>query len=178
MDKTYCIFGDSVTQAAYVKVGWVQLFKQYLEDKYKDDFVNVFELGIGGNTTDDILKRFQCESSARNPDSILFAVGINDTKFNSSEQFKNNLVKLIEQAKIFTQEITFIGLVLGDYKGEDPFTTEKATDYNRIVKEVSESNNCKFIQLRQILKPSDFMDDLHPNEQGHIKMFEVIKGYF
>ncbi len=178
MDKTYCIFGDSVTQAAYVKVGWVQLFQQYLENKYKDDFVNVFELGIGGNTTDDILKRLQYEASSRNPNFILFAVGINDTKFGSTEQFKSNLIKLIEQAKTFTQEITFIGLVLGDYKGDEPFTTEKATDYNRIIKEVSDSNNCKFVQLQEMLKPSDFMDDLHPNEQGHQKMFEVIKVNF
>ena len=42
MDKTYLIFGDSVTQAAYVKVGWVDLLSRYLEGKYPNDFVNVF----------------------------------------------------------------------------------------------------------------------------------------
>ena len=46
MDRTYCIFGDSVTQAAYVKTGWVDLLKQCLESKYSDDFINVFNLSI------------------------------------------------------------------------------------------------------------------------------------
>jgi len=178
MDKTYCIFGDSVTQAGYVKVGWVDLLRQYLEEKYKDDFINVFNLGINGNTSSNVLKRFENEALVRNPSSILFAVGINDTKDYNPKQFKANIEKLIGIANKFSQDITFVGLVLGDWQGEDPFNRDRTTKYNELIKEVTKQKECKFIPLQDILYPEDFMDGLHPNDQGHKKMFEVIKGYF
>lgn len=178
MDRTYCIFGDSVAQASYVKTGWVELLRQYLEDKYKDGFINVFNLGIGGNTTEDILKRFKTEALSRNLSSIIFAVGINDTKYNDSEQFRSNLEKLVGLAKEFTPKITFVGLVLGNWTGDEPFSQKRTTNYNQIIKEVAESKECAFIQLQDKLNTKDFQDGLHPNEQGHRKMFEVIKKYF
>lgn len=46
-DRTYCIFGDSVTQAAYIETPWVDLLREYLEKKYSNDFINVFNLGVG-----------------------------------------------------------------------------------------------------------------------------------
>jgi lysophospholipase L1-like esterase len=177
MDKSYCIFGDSVIQAAYVKVSWVTLLKQYLEDKYKDGFINVFNLGIGGNTTGDLLKRFNSEALSRSPTTIIFAVGIDDTKYYNPIQFKSNLEKLIKLAKGFTPEIIFVGLVLGDWTGDEPFSRERTTNYNQIIKEVAESKECKFIQLQDKLNSRDFRDGLHPNDQGHRKMFEVIKKY-
>lgn len=178
MDKTYCIFGDSVAQAAYVKAGWVILFSHYLEEKYRQDFVNVFNLGIGGNTSNDILKRFEPESSARNPTNIIFAVGINDTKTVAPEEFKSNLEKLARLAKEITKEVSFVGLVLGDYSSNKPFSRKKTTAFNQIIKKVAELNDCKYIPLQEQLKPEDFMDGLHPNEQGHKKIFEAIKIVF
>lgn len=178
MDKTYCIFGDSVTQAAYIKVGWVDQLRHYLEDKYCDDFINVFNLGIAGNTTGDILKRFKGEALSRKPTSIIFAVGINDTKYSSPIKFKANLGKLVKLAKRFSSNITFVGLVLGDWTGDEPFSQEKTRDYNQIINGVVELKKCKFIRLQDKLDSKDFMDGLHPNDQGHKKMFEVIKKYF
>ena len=178
MEKTYCIFGDSVAQAAYVQVGWVELLSQYLEEKYQGDFVNVFNLGIGGNTTKDVLERFEAESSARKPTNIIIAVGINDTKFYTSKDFKVNLEKLIGLAKKVTSEITLVGLVLGNWKGDEPFSNKKTTDFNNVIKEVAASKGYKFIPLQEVLKPEDYMDGLHPNNQGHSKMFEVIKKFY
>ena len=178
MDKTYCIFGDSVAQAAYVKAGWVELLRQYLEEKYQGDFVNVFNLGVGGDTAKDVLERFETESAARKPTNVIFAVGINDTKFYASENFRVNLEMLIGLAKKVTSEVTLVWLVLGDWKGDEPFSREKTTDFNNIIKKVAVSNGCKFISLQDVLEPEDFMDGLHPNEQGHSKMFEVIKKFF
>ena len=178
MDKTYCIFGDSVTQAADVKAGWVDLLRQYLESKYSDDFIDVFNLGIGGNTTGDILKRFKNEALARKPSLIIFAAGINDTKDNNSIEYRTNLEKLVKLAKEFTLKIFFVGLVLGNWTGNDPFSQKKTTLYNRIIKEIAKLRECKFIELQNVLVPEDFQDGLHPNEQGHRKMFEVIKKYF
>lgn len=178
MDKIYCFFGDSVTQASYVKTGWVSLLKIYLEEKYKEDSISVFNMGINGNTTEDVLKRFEAESQTRNPTSTIFAIGINDTKFDDETQFKNNIKNIIEKAKWFNSDITFIGLVLGNDIVEENFSLLKTKRYDQILKEIAESNKCRFIELFNKLESSDFMDGLHPNEKGHHKMFEEIKKYF
>ena len=178
MDKSYCVFGDSVTQAAYVDVGWVDLLRKHLEGTYKEDLINVFNLGIGGDTTGDMLKRFSNEVVSRNPTAIIFAVGINDTKAHDPKRFENNMKELIKQAKEYTTDIACIGLVLGDWKGTDPFSTDRTTHYNHILEEVVHVEGCRFIPLQGKLDAIDFQDGLHPNEQGHRKMFEVIKNYF
>ena len=178
MDKTYCVFGDSVTQAAYVPVGWVELLRQYLEQRYAQDFINVFNLGIGGDTTSDVLRRFNSEALLRNPTSVIFAVGINDTKEDNPEKFENNLAELIGEAKRYTQGIIFIGLVLGDWQGVDPFSQDKTTRYNQLIKKIVRPKDCGFISLQEKLNAEDFQDGLHPNTQGHQKMFEVIREYF
>ena len=178
MDKIYCFFGDSVTQASYIKTGWVDLLKLYLEEKYKEDFISIFNLGINGNTTEDILKRFEAESQTRKPTSIIFSIGINDTKFDDETQFKNNIKIIIKKAKGFNSDITFIGMVLGNDIIEENFSLLKTIRYDQIIQEIAESNECRFIELFDKLEPTDFMDRLHPNEKGHQKMFEEIKKYF
>lgn len=195
MEKNYCIFGDSVTQAPYVKIGWVGLFRQFLEEKNQKDSVNIFNLGVSGNTSEDILKRFDAEASVREPTDIIFAVGINDSGYFripskpvvEESKFVLNLEELIAKARKFSQDITFIGLVLGDDSILKPFpesstghsyTRERAKAYDRIIKEMSEKKGCRFVYIMDKLDSADFQDGLHPNEQGHRKMFEVIKKYF
>lgn len=195
MDKTYCVFGDSVTQASYIKSGWVDLFRNYLETKYYDDFINVFNLGIGGNTSSDIISRFKNEAASRTPTDIIFAFGVNDSGYFRTidklivqeSLFEKNIKILIEEAKFFTSNITFIGPTLGDDLLLKPFPESskgKSYDldrlkiYNNKLKEIVQSNNCKYIELLDSLKFEDFIDGLHPNAQGHQKMFEVIRGSF
>lgn len=194
-DLTFCIFGDSVTQAAYIKDSWVELFRKYLEKKLRGVYVNVFNLGIGGNTTNDVFKRFKQESMFRTPSHIVFAIGVNDSGYYktpnkpivSENKFKNNIKRLIKEAKKLTTNITFVGLVLGDDSVLKPFPESslgesydlsRVEKYNRILKELAEANSCKFIQLLDRLDPDDFLDGLHPNDNGHKKIFEEIKKYF
>jgi lysophospholipase L1-like esterase len=71
-----CIFGDSIAWGATdcEKGGWVERLKTEL--MVKD--IDVYNLGISGDTTENILKRMDAEAEARNPDIIIFSVGIND----------------------------------------------------------------------------------------------------
>src|SRR3989304_10554411 len=162
MDKTICIFGDSVVHASFMKVGWVDLFRQYLEKKYPNDSIEIYNLGISGNTSEDILKRFEAEILARDTTSIIIAVGVNDSGYIQDpsnpivrkEQFALNLKKLVDTAFKYTQDITFIGLVLGDDSILQPFpgsSSGKAyrkdlvETYDEIIKKVAEKNSCKYI---------------------------------
>lgn len=195
MDKTYCIFGDSVVQAAYVKTNWIDLLRMYLESHYPTDFINVFNLGVGGNTSADILQRFEKEAGARQPTTILFAYGVNDSGYFltpdkpivSEDTFVRSTEELIFKAKKLTQDVRFIGLVLGDDSLLKPFPesskgksyeTKRTIHYNAMLKEIAGKHECIFIELFDALTPEDFLDGLHPNDHGHAKIFEEIKKFF
>lgn len=195
MDRSICIFGDSVTQADYINENYVELLRKHLEKKYPKDYIQVYNLGISGNTTDDVLKRFEFEASIRKPTDILFQVGVNDSGYFEKEEnvvisqkeFEKNIERLIDKAKDITPHVTFIGLVLGDENVLQPFNNnpydkwfniKRTTAYNNIIKNLAGENSCKYIHLLDKLSPSDFLDGLHPNQNGHINMFEDVKKYF
>ena len=195
MEQAICIFGDSITWGAVdpENGGWVAQLRRYFETN--DDYdIAVYNQGVSGDNTDDLLARFKVECTAREPQIIIFAIGINDsqyikTKDNprvSLEKFQNNLVELINQAKNFSDKIAFIGLT----KVEDeklmpiPWSTEEkfydndnVAKYNAVIEKVSSENNLPFLNLLDLLELSDLDDGLHPNFNGHKKMFLKIKEF-
>ncbi len=184
-----------MTQADYIDENYVSLLRKYLEKKYSGNYIQVYNLGIAANTTGDILKRFETESSFRNPTDVIFQVGVNDSGYFQTENnavvfesdFKKNLKKLIIKAREITDNVAFVSLAIGDEKilqpfNNDPtekwFNSERVKKYDGMIKNIAESSSCKHIALFDKLSPSDFLDGLHPNQSGHQKMFEEIKKYF
>jgi lysophospholipase L1-like esterase len=185
-----CIFGDSVTYGGYVKSNWVNLLRWHLEDTLDED-VEVFNLGINGNTSKDILLRLEGEALPRKPDKLIFAFGINDSGYIYStnmplvneEIFKENINSILQIAKRITSDITFVGLTLGDDSILKPlpesssgksYDRKRANQYNDILKNLVQQQDCTYIELLNTLGPDDFLDGLHPNENGHKKIFEKL----
>ncbi len=193
MEKTICIFGDSITWGAVdpKNGGWVAQLRRYFETNDYD--ITVYNNGVSGDNTDDLLTRFRIECTAREPQIIIFAIGINDsqyikTKDNprvSLEKFQNNLVELINQAKKFSTKIALIGLTSIDESKmmPTPWETEKFYDndnivkYNQVVEKVSAEHDLPFLNLLDLLEINDLSDGLHPNSEGHKKMFLRIKEF-
>lgn len=189
-----CIFGDSVTYAGYIKDSWANQLRWYLESKSDAEY-HLFNLGINANTSTDVLKRFDVEAAARNPNVIVFAAGVNDSAYlldtkepiTDIEVFKNNLRILIEKAQEYTKNIIFIGLALGDDSLLKPYPESsrgKSYDISRVkqfdqaIREIAKERSCAYIEIFNNLGFTDFSDGLHPNESGHKKMYEVIKEHF
>ena len=73
------VFGDSITYGAWDKDGgWVQRLRKFLDENYEDFFV--CNLGVSGNNSDDLLKRFEFETEQRIKEEkktiFIFAIGI------------------------------------------------------------------------------------------------------
>jgi lysophospholipase L1-like esterase len=188
-----CIFGDSITWGAQLsfRVGWANLFRNYLEG-LSGEFFAVYDLGIDGNTSDDLIDRFDVEAKARSPEIIFFAIGTNDSCFHktkdnsevSIEDFENNLNKLILKARKFTENIIFIGLVKGDDKITFPlirsttgkcYKKENIKMYDSVIRKVCDKESLLFIDVNNNLNDLDFDDGLHPNVIGHMKIFEEVR---
>ncbi|MFP4539823.1 MAG: SGNH/GDSL hydrolase family protein [Candidatus Paceibacterota bacterium] len=188
---TICIFGDSITWGAYdpEQGGWATRLRNYFE--LQNEGVDVYNLGVSGDTTDDLLERIEAEATSREPDLIIFAIGVNDAQFIYSKnitrvllgEFQQNLTELLTIAKKFTNNIVFVGLTRVDESKTTsiPWNTDKSyTNLNierldSTIEKFCEENKLKFIPVKDLLNHDDFIDGLHPNTQGHIKMFEKIR---
>jgi len=193
MEKTINIFGDSIAWGAYDETGgWADRLKSYFMNLDKGYF-DFYNLGVSGDNTDDLLKRFKIENEARTPDVIIIAIGTNDASYVASkddnyvslEKFENNLLEIIRQAKEFTSEVVFIGLTIVDESktmpniwSDDEFMDNKNISiYNSKIKEICGKNNLLFVEMLDLLNNDDLEDGLHPNSQGHEKMFLRIKNF-
>lgn len=185
---TIGIWGDSIVYGSCDSetLGWAGRLRKALPT---DDYNNLYNFGICGDTSEDVLKRFQIEVDAIGPDKIVFAVGINDSKFpnDTSEHnvsldiYEKNLEELITTAKKYTEEITIVGATKVDDEWRSArgsrFMNEEIQKFNEVMKQVATRHNLGYIDVFETLDPSSDLDDgLHPNATGYQKMFEVIKS--
>ncbi|MBI3442390.1 MAG: hypothetical protein HY007_01325 [Candidatus Sungbacteria bacterium] len=193
--KNICIFGDSIAYGEWTHhLGWADqlqntLQQNTLESKFTQYYF-LYNLSIPGNTTEGVLKRFQVEAEAREPHIIIFAVGTNDsgcrdnpdTPRVSPERFEENVRALIDMAKHHTRAVIWIGLTGVDEKRTTPFETtyfsnERIGAYDVVVKEICADYNVPHLDLLAALRPEDLEDGLHPNKQGHDKIFHAVRDF-
>ncbi len=99
------IFGDSVTYGSYIKNNWYVLLRDYLES-FDELNVEIFNLGINGDDSNNIRGRFYTEASVRKLNKIIFAFGVNDSAYilktglplTSTQKFEENINNASEKA--------------------------------------------------------------------------------
>lgn len=182
------VWGDSITHGSCDEeaLGWVGRIRKALPT---DDYNHIYNFGICGDTSDDLIARLDVELAAIHPEKVIFSIGINDSKFPegsdthlvSLEKYEQNLSELIEKTKTYTKAITIVGATRVDDEWRSArgsrFMNEEIAKFNEVMKTVAVDNNLDYIDVFETLDPTiDLADGLHPNAQGYQKMFEVIKA--
>ncbi|MEK7553220.1 MAG: GDSL-type esterase/lipase family protein [Patescibacteria group bacterium] len=197
------IFGDSITYGAWDKEGgWVARLRKFLDEKTLTEenfYCLIYNLGISGDTTEDLLERFEFETKQRIKESedmvVIFAIGGNDATFDSvrtqyqvsQEKSKENIQKLIKLAEKYSSKILFVGLLPADESKTIPipwapdksYKNEHIVQYDKIIKSICQENKILFIDVFNSFVNLDYKnlleDGQHPNSVGHQKIFEIIK---
>ncbi len=202
-----CVFGDSIAHGAWDKQGgWVQRLNRFFVEKYLSNpsnfYCSVYNLSISGNTTEDLLERFEFEIKQRLREGkeetiMIFAIGANDSDFVhskntfwvQSERTKENIKKFIEIARKLSLKIVFVGLTpVEEIKVNPmPWDTDKSPknkniqEYDQIIKSVCEESDVHFIEIFENWIKMDYKklleDGVHPNSEGHQKIFEIVKNF-
>lgn len=191
--ESICIFGDSTAWGAWdlEKGGWVN--RLWLNVGHRqDEYVEICNLSISGGTSDTILQRFESEAKIRKADALIFQTGGNDASYTKSpgenlvalKDFESNIQEVITRAKKITTNIIFIGFKNCDETKTIPvswcdycYSNENIRKYNSKMEEVCKENNVLYLDVFGILNQNDFYDGLHPNESGHLKLYEVVKDF-
>lgn len=191
-------FGDSITYGEYDGVfgGWVDILKRYALQKFHEgngDELILFNLGIGGETTEGLLKRMPVELAARNSadgNLVFISYGANDLAIKDGvysvepDKFKENIKIAVQHAKQFSKDIYLVsilpiaqkidGVVVGSGKLR---TNEEVIIYNQILKDIAVENSLSYIDFyNAVLDDKEILlsaDGVHPNEKGYGIMAEI-----
>ncbi len=190
-------FGDSITYGEYDGVfgGWVDILKRYALQKYNEgsNELILFNLGIGGETTECLLKRMPHEMAARNSaegNIIFISYGANDlavkdaNQLVNSQQFKANIETAVQQAKQYSSDIYLASILpFSDKVDKIIQPTGKIRDnedvliYNQILKDVATENALNYIDFySSIVDDKEILlskDGVHPNKKGYGIMAET-----
>jgi lysophospholipase L1-like esterase len=194
-------FGDSITFGAGENGGWVGRLKEFFESKGEHNAV--YNLGIPGDDSAGLLKRFSVECDARlgfewSEDKylIIIAIGTNDSKLEGTsnkmnpridhKNFDKNIKLLIKQAKKHKAGLAFIGLfpvgesLVKNYE-DTSFDNERIELFNNIIRNNCEEEKILFLDMFKIASKEDYQklldDGLHPNAEGYDFMFRAIKNF-
>ncbi len=204
-DIKILVFGDSDAYGAWdFEGGWVERLRNVLTRKVIETnqkfYCILYNLSISGNTTDSLLKRFELEAKIRIDKNeeviIIFPIGVNDTIIDKNgivwtapDKFAENIEKLIKLAQKYAQKIIFVGPMPVDEARTNPvfwdvdvsYSNSRLEKYNEMIKSTCMKNNVHFIEIFDKLIKSDYKklleDGVHPNSEGHKKIFEDVKKF-
>lgn len=166
-----------------------------------DFYCTIYNLGIPGNTSEDLMQRVDFEIEQRIDDDynriFIFAIGTNDSVFLDKEKrnkvdvrkFKGNIQKLIDIGKKRADHVIFVGLAPADETKtcsdkwiDDKFYMNKyMKEYNEVVESTCRKNKVTFIEIFNQFMKTDYRalleDGLHPNDKGHEKIFTTVKDF-
>ncbi|WP_288375691.1 GDSL-type esterase/lipase family protein [Chryseobacterium culicis] len=191
-------FGDSITYGEYDGVfgGWVDILKRYALQKFHEgngDELILFNLGIGGETTEGLLKRIPHELNARNSadgNIVFLSYGANDLAVKDGvqivdpEKFRNNMKEAVKQAKRFSSKIYLVSILPFSQKIDGVVVSsgkkrvnEDVVNYNEILKNIAAEDALGYIDFYSaFLEDKEVLlsaDGVHPNENGYGMMAEI-----
>lgn len=190
-------FGDSITYGEYDGVfgGWVDILKRYALQKYNEgsNELILFNLGIGGETTEGLVTRIPHEMKARNSAAgniVFISYGANDlavkdeNQMVNQSQFKVNIETAIQDAKLYSKDIYLISILPISENIDSKVsptgkirTNEDVLIYNQILKNIATENSLNYIDFHSaFLQDKEILlskDGVHPNEKGYGMMAEI-----
>lgn len=168
--------------------GYVRLVESFLSAYYPEILTRVTNAGISGNTSRDLLARFDRDVVSLNPDWVSVCIGINDVwrQFDCPaipdgqvmpEEYRNNVEEMILKVKDKVKGI----FILSPYyieSNHDDFMRKRMDEYVEISKELAEKHGCRFVDFQKVfedyckIRHSAYLawDRVHPNQVGSMLM--------
>lgn len=191
------IMGDSISDCGRAKPvgeglfgalgrGYVSLFDALAQVDHPEWGLRVVNMGIDGNTSRDLLARWETDVNGQQPDLVAVLIGINDVwrQFDSPfqpeshvlpEEYGANLRWIAGQQTRHPYRLIFLSPFFLEPNPREPMR-ERMDEYGGIMRAVAKENNIPFVDLQQAftgLLRSFYpgyltWDRVHPNEAGQL----------
>ena len=163
---------------------YVRIIENMLACYYPEIYLRVTNSGISGNTSRDLIERWDRDVIALNPQWVSICIGVNDVwrQFDSPamsdkavqpDEYRDNLIKMIESVKDKVKGIFLMAPYYMEPNSNDAMRA-RMDEYGRICRELAEKYGCIFIDLQEMFnkyfkhRHSSFIawDRVHPNQIG------------
>lgn len=198
--------GDSVTDMGSVNpvgeghsdcigVGYVRLIDSLLASTYPERNIRVINSGISGNTSRDLLERFDRDVLSFEPQWVSICIGINDVwrQFDSPaiteshvyiNEYRDNVEKMILKVKDNVKGVFILSPYIMEPNRDDTMR-KKMDEYVDVCKNLAEKYGCVFVDFQKMyedffkIKHSAFIawDRVHPNQIGAMLMAKEFLKY-
>ncbi|MDK0538783.1 SGNH/GDSL hydrolase family protein [Clostridium perfringens] len=177
--------GDSITHGPLHTKGYrsyTEHFRERLKEKFKNENIMVFNTGVSGATTRDIIRDFHICVNIYDPDVVFIMLGMNDSsnQIVPLEEYRSNILELINKVR----EIGAIPIIQTSNIIKMDLSRKSLKFYMDIVRAVARENNVMLIDhyshWEELEKESsnlknELLNDLiHPNEKGHLEIVKFI----
>jgi len=194
--KHILFFGDSITQAGVEQGGYITVLGQLLSKQGLDKNYQLTGAGIGGNKVYDLYLRMEEDVLAKNPNTVVIWVGVNDVWHKKSfgtgtdpdkfEKFYDAIIRKLRAKNI--EVLICTPAAIGE---KIDFSNELDGDlnkYSNIIRSIAQKNQCQLIDLRKLFldynlqnNPSNkdrgilTTDGVHLNEKGNMMVAEAMQ---
>lgn len=161
-------FGASNTQRYMTGMHWFDYVELGFKQKYSGNVGQFINSGVSGNTTEDLLYRYEHDAGDYNPELTILTIGGNDCnpdRHISAEQFRKNLLELYDR--------------LTKQGGEVLFQTYYASDLEQMIPERATAMVRNMAIVRETAK--DLKASLHDNDlrwallrEHNIKLYRTL----
>lgn len=191
--------GDSVTDMGSVQPvgeglgdnvgnGYVRAVENLLSAVYPELRIRVTNSGISGNTSRDLLARYERDVVSLKPDWVSICIGINDVwrqfdcpamadRWVLPEEYRENIEKMIIAVKDSVKGIFILSPYYMEPNREDAMR-KRMDEYTAICAELAEKHGCRFVNFQKMYEDyfqirhstSIAWDRVHPNRIGSALM--------
>ena len=164
--------------------GYVRVLESIFSSYYPEVYLRITNSGISGNTSKDLLERFDRDVVALNPDWVSICIGINDVwrQFDCPaiidshvlpDEYEKNLEEMILKVKNTVKGIFILSPYIIEPNTED-MVRKRMDEYVEINKKLAEKHNCIFVDFQKMyaeyckVRHSSYIawDRIHPNQVG------------
>lgn len=175
--------------------GYVRVLESMFASYYPEIFLRITNSGTSGNTSRNLLERFDRDVVDLNPDWVSICIGINDVwrQFDSPaivdshvlpEEYEKNLEKMITRVKDKVKGIFILSPYIIEANTED-MMRKRMDEYVAIAKKLAEKYGCIFVDFQKMyaeyctIRHSSYIawDRIHPNRIGSTLMAREFLKY-
>jgi isoamyl acetate esterase len=173
--KTKIIFfGDSITQAGVNKGGYIDRIQNFIYQRSLQEKYELAGAGIGGNKVYDLYLRMEDDVLAKDPQTVVIYVGINDvwhktssgtgTDIDKYEKFYIAIIKKLQAKNI--KVVVCTPSVIGEKKNNANPQDADLEKYSAVIRKLATTYNCTLIDLRTAFAQYEKENNTEDKESG------------
>ncbi len=175
--------------------GYVRVLESMFASYYPEVFLRITNSGISGNTSRDLLERYDRDVIELNPNWVSICIGINDVwrQFDSPaivdsyvlpDEYEKNVENMIVRVKDNVKGVFVLSPYIIESNKED-MMRKRMDEYVAICEKLANKHNCIFVDFQKMyenyckIRHSSYIawDRIHPNQVGATLMAREFLKY-